>query len=161
MENTNKTTITVEIEINAPAEKVQQYWTKPEHVLKWNYASEDWQTTQAENDLRVGGRFLSRMEAKDGSFGFDFEGTYDSIILYKLITYTIGDGRKVRVTFIKDGNSTRIIENFETERVTFIRDGNSTRKIEYFETENANPVELQGGGWQSILNNFKKYTEVH
>ncbi len=141
MENTNKTTITVEIEINVPAEKVWQYWRKPEHVMKWNYASEDWQTTQAENDLRVGGRFLSRMEAKNGSFGFDFEGTYDSIILYKLIAYTLGDGRKVRVTFIKDGNSTRIIENFETE--------------------NANPVELQGGGWQSILNNFRKYTEAH
>lgn len=87
MEKGNKTTITIECEINVPAEKVWQFWTKQEHITQWNNASDDWYTPHAENDLRDGGRFVSRMEAKDESFGFDFSGSYDEIILPKLITY--------------------------------------------------------------------------
>jgi len=133
------TTITVENTIKAPVEKVWQYWTSPEHITKWNSASEDWHTPFAENDLRVGGKFSARMEAKDGSFGFDFGGVYDDVKTNELIAYTLGDGRKVTVTFTPAGNGIKVVETFEAE------------------TEN--PVEMQKGGWQNILDNFKKYTE--
>ena len=141
MENETKTTITVENIVNAPVEKVWQFWTKPEHVKNWNNASPDWHTPHAENDLRVGGKFLSRMEAKDGSFGFDFEGVYNAVIVNEYIEYSIADGRKVRISFSPDGNQTKVTENFEAETV--------------------NSVELQRGGWQAILDNFKKYTEMN
>ena len=140
METQNKTLITVETSVNAPVEKVWQYWTKPEHITQWNNASDDWHTPRAENDLRVGGNFVSRMEAKDGSFGFDFGGVYDAITTNEYIEYTLGDGRKVKITFTADGNKTKVSESFEAE--------------------NTNSIEMQQGGWQAILDNFKKYTEA-
>jgi uncharacterized protein YndB with AHSA1/START domain len=134
-----KNNITIETIVKAPVEKVWESWTNPKHIMKWNNASKDWHTTKAENDLRAGGKFLSRMEAKDGSFGFDFGGTYDEVKSNQLIEYTIGDGRKVKITFSENGNETKVVETFETE--------------------NTNPIEMQRSGWQSILDNFKKYTE--
>ena len=139
MEPASNTKITIETTVNAPVEKVWEYWTKPEHVVKWNNASEDWHTTKAENDFRVGGTFVSRMEAKDGSAGFDFTGVNDEIKDHEYIGYTIGDGRKVSIKFTGDGNKTAIAETFEAE--------------------NTNSIEMQKGGWQAILDNFKKYTE--
>lgn len=133
--------ITVEALINAPIEKVWEFWTKPEHIMVWNAASDDWHTPSATNDLRTGGKFTSRMEAKDGSFGFDFEGIYDEVINMELIKYSMADGRKVQVDFIKEGNNTQIIEKFDPESV--------------------NPLDMQKAGWQAILNNFKKYTEAN
>lgn len=139
METQNTTVITVENTINAPAKKVWEYWTKPEHITKWSNASDDWHTPRAENDLRPGGSFLSRMEAKDGSFGFDFGGVYDEVIEHEYIEYTIDDGRKVKITFSGEGNTTKVVESFEAE--------------------STNSIEMQKGGWQAILGNFKKYTE--
>lgn len=141
METTKKTTITIDATVKAPAGKVWKLWTSPEHIMKWNTASDDWHTTHAENDLRAGGKFLSRMEAKDGSFGFDFGGIYDEVITNQLIAYTMGDGRKAKVTFTAAGNETKIITAFEAE--------------------NQNSHEMQKGGWQAILNNFKKYAEAN
>lgn len=134
------TTITIQATITAPVEVVWQFWTEPEHIQNWNAASDDWHTTKAENDLRPGGTFSSRMEAKDGSFGFDFSGIYDEIKEYQYIAYTLGDGRKVQITFT--GNS-----------------DDETNIVSTFEAETQNPIEMQKGGWQAILNNFKKYTE--
>ena len=139
METQNKIVITVNSTIIAPLEKVWECWTKPEHITQWNNASDDWCTPRAENDLRVGGNFVYRMEAKDGSFGFDFTGMYNSIMPYEYLEYTLGDGRKVTVKFEEDGNKTKVTEKFETETT--------------------NTIELQKGGWQAILDNFKKYTE--
>jgi uncharacterized protein YndB with AHSA1/START domain len=133
------TKVTVEAIINVPVNKVWVYWTEPEHIKKWNSASDDWHTPIAENDLRAGGKFHSRMEAKDGSFGFDFAGTYDEVLLHETIAYTLGDGRQVTIAFIAQDDETRIIETFDTE--------------------NTNPVEMQQAGWQAILDNFKKYAE--
>ena len=135
------TAITVEATVQAPVEKVWSFYTSPEHIKKWNNASPDWHTPHAENDLRVGGKFLSRMEAKDGSFGFDFWGIYDEVKTNELIAYTLGDNRKARILFNSSGNSTVVTVTFEAE------------------TENT--VELQKGGWQSILDNFKKYAEAN
>ena len=140
MEAAAKTVITVQNTINATVSKVWAYWTKPEHITKWNNASDDWHTPWASNDLKVGGTFVSRMEAKDGSFGFDFGGTYDDVKENEYIEYSImGDARKVKVYFTADGNSTKVVINFEAER--------------------ENSEELQRGGWLAILDNFKKYTE--
>ena len=139
MTTQNKKAITIETTIDAPVEKVWEYWTKPEHITKWNNASDDWHTTRSENDLRAGGKFLARMEAKDGSVGFDFGGEYDAITPNEYIEYTIGDGRKVKTFFNSDGNKTKITETFEAE--------------------DTNSIEMQKGGWQAILDNFKKYTE--
>jgi uncharacterized protein YndB with AHSA1/START domain len=141
METLNKTNITVENMVEAPVEKVWQFWTSPEHITKWNCASDDWRSPFAENDLRVGGKFLARMEAKDGSFGFDFGGIYDEVKANELIEYTLGDGRKVVVNFAKKDKGTNIVETFEAE--------------------NTNPIEMQKGGWQAILDNFKKYVEAN
>ena len=139
METKEKITITVEAIINAPMDVVWKKWTTPEDIKRWNNASDDWFTPNAENDLRSGGKFLYRMEAKDGSFGFDFGGVYDKVKTSELIAYTISDGRKVEIDFLMNGNETIIVERFETETT--------------------NTVELQKAGWQSILNNFKKYVE--
>jgi len=139
LETKEKTSITVESTINAPVEKVWEYWTKPEHITQWNNASDDWHTPWAKNDLRTSGSFAARMEAKDGSFGFEFGGIYDAVKVNELIEYTMGDGRIVKVTFAGDKNKTKVVETFDAE--------------------NTNSVELQRGGWQSILDNFKKYTE--
>jgi len=136
-----KTVITVQNTINAPVEKVWEYWNGPQHITKWAAASDDWHTTRAENDLRVGGSFLSRMEAKDGSFGFDFVGVYDAVKENELISYTIGDGRKVVVEFSKQGDATHVKESFEAEEI--------------------HSIEMQQGGWQAILDNFKKYVEAN
>jgi uncharacterized protein YndB with AHSA1/START domain len=141
METLNRTIITVENTINAPVEKVWEYWTKPEYITKWNNASDDWHTPRAENDLRVGGSFASRMESKDGSMGFDFGGVYDAVRNNEYIEYTLGDGRKVKVTFSAQGNTTKVVETFEAE--------------------DTHSIEMQKGGWQSILDNFKKYTETN
>src|SRR5438309_8989924 len=112
---TGKKQITIGCTINAPADKVWKLWSEPEHIKQWNNASDDWHTTKAENDLRVGGKFSSRMEAKDGSFGFDFGGTYDEVRTNELIAYTLGDDRKVQITFRSNGNETTIEETFEAE----------------------------------------------
>ena len=139
METTTKPTITIETTVHAQVAKVWEYWTKPEHIVKWNQASDDWHTTRAENDLHEGGKFSSRMEAKDGSFGFDFGGIYDEVKENEYIEYTMDDGRKVEIFFTSDGDNTKVVETFEAE--------------------NTNSLEMQKGGWQAILNNFKKYTE--
>lgn len=139
MEADKKEVIKIETKVNAPVEVVWKKWTNPEDIIKWNQASDDWHTTKAENEVITGGKFISRMEAKDGSMGFDFEGVYDNIKINELIEYTLGDGRKVRVEFIQDKNKTMISESFEAEKT--------------------NSVELQRSGWQAILDNFRKYTE--
>lgn len=132
-------TIEVSAKINAPIDVVWQHWTDPKHIVHWNNASPEWHTPRATNDLRVGGRFLSRMEAKEGSMGFDFEGTYDLVKKHELIAYHMVDDRKVKITFEADGAQTTVKEVFDLE------------------TENS--MELQQQGWQAILNNFKRYVE--
>jgi len=139
MDEQMKTLITVGITVEAPADKVWQYWNTPRHITKWASASEDWHTPKAENDLRVGGAFSSRMEAKDGSTGFDFSGIYDEVRENEYIEYTLGDGRKVTVSFEPQTNMTGITQTFEAE--------------------STNPEEMQRSGWQAILINFKKYAE--
>jgi uncharacterized protein YndB with AHSA1/START domain len=140
METGNNLKVTIETTVHTPVERVWTYWTEPKHITKWNNASDDWHTPFADNDLRVGGKFLSRMEAKDGSFGFDFSGVYDEVRINEGISYTLDDGRKVNIRFIGQEDETKIIETFESE--------------------NINPIELQREGWQAILDNFKKYTEI-
>src|ERR1700754_2345106 len=115
METTNVTRITVETIVNAPVEKVWKYWSLPEHITKWCAASDDWHAPKAENDLTVGGKFATRMEAKDGSFGFDFGGVYDDVKTNELIEYTMGDGRKVEIHFSANGNETKVVETFDAE----------------------------------------------
>ena len=136
-----KKTIRVQAVISAPVEKVWKLYTEPEHVIKWNNPSNDWHTPRAENDLKVGGKFHYRMEAKDGSSGFDFDGIYEQIRTNELIMYSLTDGRKVEVTFTKN-NDTR------------------TKIATTFEAESTNPIEMQRNGWQAILDNFKKYVET-
>ncbi|MBW7475741.1 SRPBCC family protein [Paenibacillus oenotherae] len=140
MGTSNPVTITVEAIVHAPVESVWEYWTEPKHITQWSKASDDWHTPHAENDLSVGGKFVTRMEAKDGSFGFDFGGVYDEVSTYESIAYTLGDDRKVKIAFIRQGNDTQIIESFEAEQT--------------------NAVEMQQAGWQAILDNFKKYAET-
>lgn len=107
--------------------------------MQWCSASPEWHVPRAENDLRNGGKFLTRMEAKDGSMGFDFEGIYSEVETHKKIAYGMSDGRKVEITFEAAGNTTSITETFDAET--------------------QNPIEMQRGGWQAILDNFKNYTE--
>ena len=142
METTTNTVtkITVETTVNAPIEKVWQYWTDPRHIIRWNNASDDWCTLKAENDLRKGGSFSATMAAKDGSMSFDFGGVYDNVKKHELIEYTLGDGRKVKVTFSSNGKETKVVETFDAE--------------------NTHPIELQRNGWQAIMDNFKKHTEA-
>ncbi len=134
-----KTNIVVQTTIHAPVERVWNMFTNPEHIVRWNHASSDWHSPKAENDLKVGGKFKIRMEARDGSDGFDFEGEYDSVILLKQIKYTMSDGRAVQVTFSTDGDNTIVTENFEAEAT--------------------NAIDIQRNGWKAILENFKKYVE--
>lgn len=131
--------IKIGVEVSAGVDKVWESYTLPEHIVNWNFASDDWCCPRAENDLKIGGKYNARMEAKDGSFGFDFTATYDNIEECKLISYTLDDGRKVITTFESSGDVTKV----ET----------------VFEAENSNPIEMQRDGWQAILNNFKKHTE--
>lgn len=139
MESSNKPEITVQATINNQIEKVWAHWNEPQHITKWCFASDDWCAPKAENDLRTGGTFSTRMEAKDGSFGFDFGGTYTNVELLKVIEYKMTDDRKVKIKFASNGNETTVTETFDAE--------------------NENPIEMQRGGWQAILNNFKKYSE--
>lgn len=138
METTTK--ISVKTTVNAPVQKVWECWNQPEHITKWAAASDDWHTSRAQNDLRTGGSFNNRMEAKDGSMGFDFAGVYDDVIEHKHISYTMGDGRTVRIDFSSEGDTTKIVETFDAEA--------------------ENPIEMQRDGWQAIMNNFKKYVEA-
>jgi uncharacterized protein YndB with AHSA1/START domain len=140
MATVQKTIITIQTTINAPVEKVWKLWTDPEHIVNWNHASDDWHTTRAENDLRAGGRFLSRMEARDGSSGFDFSGKYSIVEQHRQIEYILDDGRNVQVIFIPRGNVTTVTEAFEAEQ--------------------SNSIEMQKTGWQAILDNFRKYAEA-
>ena len=141
MSTTTATKITVEAIVKAPVEKVWKFWAGPEHIMQWCNASPDWHAPRAENDLREGGKFLTRMEAKDGSFGFEFGGIYDVVKTNQLIEYTMEDGRRVVVSFESNGNETHVTETFDAE--------------------GTNPIEMQRGGWQAILDNFKSYTETH
>jgi uncharacterized protein YndB with AHSA1/START domain len=136
---TTKTKITVETTVNAPIEKVWKMWNGPEHITKWCTASDDWHTPNATNDLREGGKASATMAAKDGSFSFELVYTYTKVKTNEVIEYTMGDGRRVWINFTSQGNSVNIVETFEAE--------------------DQNPIEMQQGGWQAILNNFKKYVE--
>ncbi|MFM2226392.1 MAG: hypothetical protein RJA07_2594 [Bacteroidota bacterium] len=131
--------ITVEATINASVEKVWQCWTTPQHIMQWNHASDDWHCPASTYSLEVGGKFSATMAAKDGSFSFDFWAIQDEIKMNEFIASTMGDGRKMDVKFIADGNTTKVIERFEPE--------------------SENPIEMQQQGWQMILDNFKKYVE--
>ena len=130
--------IIVETIVNAPIEKVWLTYNYPEHIVKWNAASEDWHTTSSSVDLREGGNFSSRMEAKDGSFGFDFAGTYTKIIENKLIEYSFGE-RTAKVEFLEVSTGVKVLVEFESEE--------------------AHSIEQQQQGWQAILNSFTRYTE--
>jgi uncharacterized protein YndB with AHSA1/START domain len=141
METKGKTSITIETTVNAPVDKVWTIWNEPKHITQWCTATEEWHTPKSSNDLRVGGKFNSTMAAKDGSMSFDFEGVYTKVDKHKVIEYDIADGRKVKILFTSEGNKTKIVETFEAE--------------------DQNPVEMQRGGWQAILDNFKKYTEAN
>jgi len=141
MATTLKTMITVEATIHAPVEKVWNLWTDPRHIIHWNHASDDWYTPWAENDVKAGGKFLWRMEARDGSHGFGFSGVYKTVVLNKQLLYTLDDGREVRIRFASDEDKTMVTESFEAE--------------------GENTIELQQGGWQAILDNFRKYAEAY
>jgi len=132
--------ISVETSIQAPIEKVWAAYTTPEDIVQWNAASDDWHTTKSAVDLRVGGQFSSRMEAKDGSFGFDFEGTYTKVIPNQLIEYEFG-GRLAQISF----------STAESDQVLVTVS---------FDTEDENDVELQRQGWQAILNNFNRHVQA-
>jgi len=136
-----KNRITVECTIKSNLDKVWNYWTTPEQIMQWNNASADWHTPKASNDLKVGGRFCFTMAAKDGSFSFDFEGTYTEVIDNKSIKYILDDDREVAVDFIAIGDMVEVVETFEAET--------------------QNTLELQQFGWQAILNNFKKLVETN
>ena len=131
--------ITVEATINAPVEKVWQAWNTPADIMQWNTPDPSWHCPSSENDLRVKGKFKNRMEAKDGSFGFDFEGTYDTVDLYKRIAYTMSDGRTADTLFAGKEGKTTLTTTFDAETV--------------------NDPEFQKQGWQAILNNFVRYVE--
>lgn len=139
MKTMEKNKITVESTIEAPVEKVWEAWTKPEHITQWCAASDDWHAPFAENDLKVDGKFRTAMAAKDGSVSFDFEGVYTAVQPREKIEYVMSDGRKVDVTFIRQGNKTRVIETFDPEQ--------------------ENSPELQRSGWQAILDKFKTYVQ--
>lgn len=137
-----KSPISVEVFISASPEKAWQCWTEPEHITKWTFASDDWQAPRAENDLQVGGTFSTRMEARDGSAGFDFGGTYTVVEALERIEYTMSgeDERKVCIEFLSEEGGTRVRETFEAE--------------------SENSLEMQKTGWQAILENFKKHVEA-
>jgi uncharacterized protein YndB with AHSA1/START domain len=131
--------ITVETTVNTSLQKVWDSFTNPAHITKWCFASDDWHAPYAENDIRTGGKFKTTMAAKDGSFSFDFEGEYSLVKAQEEINYFLEDGRTVKINFITEGNTTKVIETFDPE--------------------NENPADMQKAGWQAIKDNFKKYTE--
>ncbi len=140
MSTQTQTPITVTATVHAPVQKIWEYWSKPEHIIQWAFASDDWHVTHAENDFRPGGKFTTRMEAKDGSMGFDFGGTNDEVREHEYTSYTMDDGRKAAITFEVSGDECNITETFDPEGM--------------------NPPEMQRAGWQAILDNFKKYAEA-
>jgi len=131
--------IQIDALISLAPSKVWELWTGPEHITKWNFAIPEWSCPSAKNDLRVGGKYVARMEARDGSFGFDFEATYDEVVPHTRLTYTLGDGRMVTTTFAELEGQTKVTTVFDAEKL--------------------NPEEMQRDGWQAILNNFKSYAE--
>lgn len=131
--------VRIETSVHGSPQKCWAMWSTPADIIKWCTATPEWHTPRAENDLRAGGSFSSRMEAKDGSMGFDFAGVYDEVTPHEYIEYTMGDGRKVSIDFHSHGDHTHIIQEFEAE--------------------SENPIEMQRAGWQAILNNFKQYVE--
>lgn len=133
------TPITVETTIHAPIEKVWECWTDPKHIVNWAFASDDWEAPAAENDVRTGGKFKTVMAAKDKSASFDFTGVYTDVKNHELIEYDMSDGRHVQTVFEKTPEGVRVVETFDPE--------------------SENPLEMQRGGWQTILDNFKKYVE--
>ncbi len=132
--------IEIKTRVNAPLSKVWEFWNDEKHIVNWNAASPEWHTTKAENDLRPDGRFSYRMEAKDGSFGFDFEGTYRQVEPQQFISYELGDGRKTEIHFSEKESQVEITE--------------------IFDPESQNSLDLQRQGWQAILDNFKSYVET-
>lgn len=141
MDFATTTPITVATTVHAPLEKVWNMFNTPAHVTQWCFASDDWHTPSASSDFVIGGKSTTRMEAKDGSFGFDFGWTYNNIIPQQLVAYTMEDGRKAEVIFEEVNGSVTVTETFDPE------------------TEN--PHEMQRGGWQAILDNFRKYVEAN
>lgn len=134
-----QTKITIEATITATIPKVWDYWTKPEHITQWNFATPDWLCPTVENDVSVGGKYLARMEAKDGSFGFDFEAVYDEVVPHRKLAYTMTDGRRATTLFESMGETTKVTTTFDAE--------------------GEHDAEMQRTGWQAILNNFKQYVE--
>lgn len=132
--------VTLKSTILRPIDKVWEFYTEPEHITQWNFATPEWNCPSAKSDLRSGGNFSYRMEAKDGSFGFDYAGIFDEVIPENKLSYRLDDGRKVEVSFNKIDDST-------------------TEIIEIFEPEASHPVEMQREGWNNILHNFEKYAE--
>lgn len=128
--------ITVQTIVNAPLSKVWEYWTKPEHITRWAFASDDWEAPHAENDVRVGGKFKTVMAAKDKSVSFDFAGVYTAVTEHELIQYDMADGRHVKIEFTETPEGVQIVESFDPEH--------------------ENSEEMQRSGWQAILDNFKK-----
>ncbi len=139
MDSAQHEKITIYVLVNVPRDIVWKLWNTPEDIMQWNQASDDWHTPSVQVDLRPGGKFHYRMEAKDGSTGFDFDGVYQKVQPWRILTYRIGDGRSVEISFIPQGAGTRVTETFEPEQ--------------------QNPPEMQRSGWQAILNNFKTYAE--
>src|SRR5690606_4394284 len=139
MDTTKSTAITIQTDVNLPVATVWNYWTSPEHIVNWNNASDDWHTPYADNDVRVNGKFKSTMAARDGSASFDFEGVYTEVKEDELNAYRMSDGREVRVTFSEEGGATRVVETFDPEDM--------------------NSADMQKAGWQSILDNFRRYAE--
>lgn len=137
---TTATRITVSALINKPVAHVWKIWSDPAHIMQWCAAGDDWHCPKAANDLKTGGKFSSTMAARDGSFSFDFEGVYDDVQLHKRIAYAMGDGRTCEILFSTEGGCTRVVETFDAET--------------------QNPVEMQRGGWQAILDRFKAYAEA-
>lgn len=137
--------ITIETTVRAPLEDVWRAWNSPDDIVRWNAASDDWHTTRAAVDLRVGGAFSSRMEAKDGSMGFDFEGTYTEVVPMERIAYAMPDGRTCVVEFREEAVAGK---------------GPVVRVREAFDAESTNPIELQRQGWQAILDNFARHVEA-
>jgi uncharacterized protein YndB with AHSA1/START domain len=131
--------ITITTTVNAPIDKVWEYWNIPSHIDHWAFASDDWEAKAAENDVRIGGKFKTTMSAKDKSTSFDFEGTYTSVKEHEMIEYDMTDGRHVKVTFEQTPDGVKMTETFDPE--------------------SENSEEMQRTGWQAILNNFKKYVE--
>ncbi len=139
METAEKTKITIQTTVNAPIEKAWKVWTSPDDIIKWSTPSPEWHTPRAEHELKSGGRFVYRMEARDGSMGFDFGGTYNIVKPNEQLSYTMDDGRTADIKFSQTGGRTKIVE--------------------VFEAENQNPVEMQRAGWQAIMDSFMNYVE--